>query len=184
MEDKLIIKSVTEALTGKQLYEFTVKVKFVEPVPEPTPLSFLDRIRGKQQPAPVQPETERHFTIYPCVAVNQYRIAGMAVTLPTDLFEDQTLMLSYVPEHLQSMIYIIAAAIQNNYKEPAPELITFLERNLDNIDIASLLMASLQATNMQSFMTSIVLMNGMAKILMPETSPLDGSGLIASHTVQ
>jgi hypothetical protein len=183
MEDNLIIKSVTDALTSKMLFHITVKVKEVERTPVPQQ-SIWDKLLRKPLPQPISPETERVFTIYPCVVVNQYRIAGMAATLPTDLFEEQSLMLSYVPEHLPKMLYIIASAIQNNHKEPNAELITFLERNLDNIDISNLLTASLQATNMQDFMTSIVLMNGMAKILIPQTSPLDGSGLIASHTAQ
>jgi hypothetical protein len=173
MEDNLIIKGVTDALTGKMIYEFTVKVRCVD-APIMPKQSRWDSLRRKPLPDPEQPETERNFQVYPCVAVNQYRIAGMAVTLPTDLFEDETSMLAYVPEHLPKMIYIIASAIQNNYKEPDEELITFLERNLDNLDIANLLTLSLQAANMQSFLTSIVLMNGTAKILIPETSPLDG----------
>jgi hypothetical protein len=173
MEDKLIIKGVTDALTGKMLYEFTVKVKCVEPVKAPKQ-SRWDRLLRKPTPASVEPETERFFQVYPAVVTNQYRIAGMATTLPSDLYEDETLMLSYVQEHLPKIIYIIAAAIQNNYKEPDPELILFLERNLDNVDVADLLTVSLQSTNMQAFLTSIVLMNRMAKILTPETSPIDG----------
>jgi hypothetical protein len=173
MEDKLIIKGVTDALTGKLIYEFTVKVREVEPVKQPA-RSAWDKILRRPAPAPVEPETERDFQVYPCVVTNQYRIAGMAATLPTELFEDETSMLAYVSEHLPKMVYIIAAAIQNNYKEPDAELIQFLERNLDNLDVVNLLTVSLQGANMQSFLTSIVLMNGMAKILIPETSPLDG----------
>jgi hypothetical protein len=183
MEDKLIIKSVVDELTGKMVYEFMVKIKVVEEVPAAA-LSFWDKLLRKPKPIPVQPETQRQFQIYPCVVVNQYRIAAMAVTLPDDLYDEEALMLAYVPEHLPKMLYIIAAAIQNNYKEPDPELITFLERNLDNIDISTLLMTSLQATNMQAFMTSIVLMSGIAKILTPQTSPREGRELIASHTEQ
>jgi hypothetical protein len=173
MEDALIIKGVTDALTGKLIYEFTVKVRCMEPVEQPT-RSIWDKLLRKPIPPMPQPETERDFQIYPCVVTNQYRIAGMAATLPVELFEDETSMLAYVPEHLPKMIYIIASAIQNNYKEPEAELITFLERNLDNLDVVNLLTVSLQGANMQSFLTSIVLMNGLAKILIPQTSPLDG----------
>lgn len=180
MENNNVIQAVVDALTGKVIYEFTVKVNYLEPRPK---RKFLDRIlRRKLQQSP-EPEKERSFKIRPCVVANQYRISAKALSLPVDLFEEQEKMLVYVPEHLPTMVYIIAAAVQNNYLEPDPELITFFERNLDNLDISELLVASLQGTNMQSFLTSIVLMKGTAKILEPKSSPLDGSELIASHTV-
>jgi hypothetical protein len=182
-EENNIISKAVDALTGKEVYRFTIGVRHVEGVAPPAPLSFWDRIRGRKLEPIAQPITERSFTIYPAVVINQYRIAGVAVTLPVEVFESSTAMLSLVPEHLPKMVYIIASAVQNNHLEPDPELITFFERNLDNIDIAQILTASLQASNMQSFLTSIVLMNEVAKILKPKTSPQDGSELIASHTV-
>jgi hypothetical protein len=174
IEENNIISAAVDTLTGKMLYKFTVKVRHVEAPPIPK-VRFWDKIQGKKPVPPPAPETERSFEICPCVAINQYRIAGVAVTLPSELFENATDMLAMVPEHLPKMIYIIAAAIQNNHLDPDPELIKFLERNLDNTDIVQILGASLQASNMQSFLTSIVLMNGVAKILKPKTSPLDGS---------
>lgn len=172
MNDTQIVQGVVDALTSKLLYEFKVKVKHVEPVIQPK-RSLWDRISRKPVER-IQPETERSFKIWPCVAINQYRIAGKALSLPDELFDDDTKTLSLVPEHLPTIIYIIAAAVQNNYLEPDPELITFFERNLDNPDIVQILAASLQAANMQDFSTSIVLMNGMATIVKPKTSPQDG----------
>lgn len=183
MDSRQIIKGAVDELTGKMIYEFTIPVKHVEPAILPK-RTLWDRVLRKPPPSIIEPETERSFQIYPCVAINQYRIAGEALTLPVDLLEDETQALTYVPEHLPTMIYIIAAAIQNNYLEPDKELIQFLERNLDNIDILKILAASLQNANMQSFLTSIVLMNGMASILKPEANPIDGRELIASHTAQ
>lgn len=181
MKDNQIIQAVVDALTGKVIYEFTIRVNYIEPISQPK-RSFLDKILRRPAPTDPEPERERLFQIRPCVVTNQYRISAKALSLPVDLFEEQEKMLAYVPEHLPTMVYIIAAAVQNNHLEPDLDLITFFERNLDNLDIADLLVASLQGTNMQSFLTSIVLMNGMAKILEPKSSPLDGSGLIASHT--
>ncbi|WP_114937578.1 hypothetical protein [Mucilaginibacter endophyticus] len=174
IEENNIISGAVDTLTGKLLYKFTVKVRHIEAM-KIKPPTLWDRIRGINGEVEALPELERSFEIWPCVAVNQYRIAGVAVTLPSELFENSTDMLAFVPEHLPKMIYIIAAAVQNDYREPDPELIQFFERNLDNIDIVQILSASLQAANMQSFLTSIVLMNGVAKILKPKTSPADGS---------
>lgn len=183
MKDNQIIQAVVDTLTGKVIYEFTIRVNHIEPV-VPTKQSFLDRVLRRPAPTDPEPETERSFQIRPCIVANQYRISAKALSLPVDLFGEQEKMLAYVPEHLPTMVYIIAAAIQNNHLEPDPALITFFERNLDNLDVVELLVASLQGTNMQSFLTSIVLMNGTAKILEPKSSPLDGSGLIASHIAQ
>lgn len=185
MKDKQIIQGVVDVLTGKMTYEFTVPIRVIEPVIQPEPVippkqSLWDRIMGKPKPEiiwpdVIEPETERSFTLYQSVVINQYRIAGKALSLPNDLFEEEEKMLAYVPQHLPTMCYIIAASVQNNYKEPDPELIKFFEYNLDNVDILQILVASMQAANMQSFLTSIVLMNGVAKILEPKTSPQDGS---------
>ena len=174
MQDSQIIQSVVDTLTGKMTYEFTVPVRVVEPFVEPK-RTLWDWICNKPVEPMKEPETERTFTIFPTVVINQYRIAGKALSLPADLFEEEEKMLAYVPEHLPTMVYIIAAAVQNNHLEPDPELITFFERNLDNIDIVQILVGAMAGTNMQSFLTSIVLMNGVAKILKPETSPIDGS---------
>lgn len=174
MRDYDIISSAVDALTGKQIYSFTIKNKN----PQTVRRTIFDWLMRKPM---AQPTLERKFDIYPSVVANQYRIAAKALSLPKDLFDDATLMLAYVPDHLPTMVYIIASAIQNTFEEPEADLIQYLERNADNIDIAQALGASLQATNMQSFSISIVLMNGMATFLKPKASPHDGSELIASH---
>lgn len=187
MQDKQIISAAVDALTGKKILSFTLINKVPDKIERPKPIqrTFLDKLFRRpivELPSVVEPILSRTFDIYPCVVANQYRIAGKALSLPDDLFEDQSIMLAYVPEHLPTMVYIIAAAITNTYEEPTDELIQYLERNLDNEYLMSVLAASLQQTNMQAFTISITLMNGVAKILTPEVSPLDGSELIASHT--
>lgn len=174
MIEKDIISSAVDALTGKMIYSFTLRNK----LPKQVKRTIRDWLMRRPI---VEPVLDRKFDIYPAVVANQYRIAAKALSLPKDLFDDATMMLAYVPDHLPTMVYIIASAIQNTYEEPAAELIEYLERNADNIDIAQALGASLQATNMQSFSISIVLMNGMATFLKPKASPHDGSELIASH---
>lgn len=161
-----IISAAVDTLTNKMVYSFTL----VNKTPEKVKRTFWERLMRK----PVKEvELSRSFNIYPCVVVNQYRIAAKAQSLPLELFEEQSLMLSLVPEHLPTIVYIIAAAIQNNKHEPEKSLITYIEDNIDNEEILDVLSASLQQANMQSFMNSIVLMNGVAKVL--KTSPIDGS---------
>lgn len=181
MTDNQIITAAVDALTGKTIYEFDIEnrsYKFI-PTPEQT---VWQRLLRKPIVEPTQVEKSRHFVIKPTVVANQYRIASKSLSLPVDLFEDQSKMLAYVPQHLPTMIYIIAAAITNTRDEPSSELIAYLEDNLDNLDVLQILAASLQSANMQSFLISITLMNGLAKILTTSVNPLDGSELIASHT--
>ena len=171
MTDNQIITAAVDALTGKTIYEFDVVNR------NPKRLTVLDKLLRK----PLQPD-KRHFIIKPTVVANQYRIASKSLSLPVDLFEDQSKMLAYVPQHLPTMIYIIACAIENREEEPDSELLHYLKWNLDNPDVLQILAASLQSANMQSFLISITLMNGLAKILTTSVNPLDGSELIASHT--
>ena len=171
MTDNQIITAAVDALTGKTIYEFDV-VNL-----NPSKRTLLDKLLRK----PLAPQS-RHFVIKPTVVGVQERIAASALSLPTDLFEDQSKMLAYVPEHLPTMIYIIACAIENREEEPDSELLHYLKWNLDNPDVLQILAASLQSANMQSFLISITLMNGLAKILTVSVNPLDGSELIASHT--
>lgn len=171
MTDNQIITAAVDALTGKTIYEFDV-VNI-----NPSKRTLLDKLLRK----PLAPQSRR-FVIKPTVVGVQERIAASALSLPTDLFEDQSKMLAYVPEHLPTMIYIIACAIENREEEPDSELLHYLKWNLDNLDVLQILAASLQQANMQSFLISITLMNGLAKILQVSVNPLDGSELIASHT--
>lgn len=181
MTDNQIISAAVDALTGKTIYEFDVENRSYKFIPTPKQTTW-QRLLRKPIVEPIQMEKSRHFVIKPTVVGVQERIAASALSLPTDLFEDQSKMLAYVPEHLPTMIYIIACAIENREEEPDSELLHYLKWNLDNPDVLQILAASLQSANMQSFLISITLMNGLAKILQVSVNPLDGSELIASHT--
>lgn len=172
-DDNKIISGAIDSLTGKLLLTLNIPVRWLPKVP------WWRRLFKK-----VKEENFRTYEIWPCVVANQYRIIGKALSLPNEVYSDANLLFPIFEQHQRTMVYIIAAAIQNNHLEPEKELITFLERNLPGEDILTALQASLQQVNMQSFFDSIVLMNGLVKIVSPETksSPLDGSELIASHT--
>jgi hypothetical protein len=191
MEEKQILKAVADTFTDKPLYEMVVKVRVVEEpevivTPEPAKRSFWDKLLGKPLPVPTapatmpEPERERMLTFYPAVVANQYRIAGEASLLPSTIYVDQSLNLSLIPEHQKRMVYIIAAALQNNHLEPDNSLIQFIERNFTGEQLREALTASFQTLNMEAFTDTIVLMKGIVNIL--QTSPQEGSELIASHT--
>lgn len=183
MEEINILTSIVDTLTGKPVYRLTIPIKWL-PDPPKVKRSLWDWLTRKPMPVLPDLETYRTLEFWPCVVGNQYRVAGRAVLLPKEIFEDQSYNIDLIREHQPNIVYMVAAALQNNHLEPDPELITFIERNLDGIDLINTLIASFQALNMQSFTNSIVLMKGAVSILKPKASPNDGSELIASHTLQ
>lgn len=183
MQDKFILKSVADTFTGKPVYQITIPVRVPKEVEQPK-RTLLGRILRKKPDQVKEPETSRAFEIKPCVVGNMYRVSGHAGLLPDDIFEHQSNNIKLITEHLPTITYIVASAIQNNHLEPDPELIKFLEDNVDAIDLYDLLKASFSSLRMDSFTNSIVLMKGTVGILNPETSPKEGRELIASHTAQ
>jgi hypothetical protein len=177
MEDKYILKSVTDALTGKVLHKITVPVKWLPP---PKTISWWRKIIQKSViKLPV--ETHRTFEIWPCVVGNQYRIAGHASLLKA-LTDDHRDNIALICENQPIVVYIVASAIQNNHLEPDQELIEFIQNNFDKDDLYTALKASFSNLGMESFSSSISLLKGTAAILTPtELSPKEGSELIASH---
>lgn len=174
-EDNKIVSAAIDTLTGKVLFTLNVPIRWVPSIP------WWKRIFRKKK----APERIRTYYIWPCVVANQFRIVGKALTLPNEIYQDANLLFPIFEQHQKTLVYIVAAAIQNNHLEPDPDLITFLERNIDGEDMLQVLQASLQQANMQSFFDSIVLMNGLVEIVNPslkKASPQDGSELIASHT--
>lgn len=177
-EEAKILKMVAETFTEKPNYKITVDVLVPDPIKK---ITFWDRIRGVKAE---EPESERTFTFHPCVVGNMYRIAGKAVTLPKEILSNDLSesVIPLIPDHLPTIVYIIASAIQNNHLEPEPDIIRFIERNFNHEQLFVCLHKSIENLGMQSFLSSIVSARGTVKVLNPETSPEDGSELIASHT--
>ncbi|MCZ4244981.1 hypothetical protein [Pedobacter punctiformis] len=177
MTENEILKGVTETLIEKPFYTVTVPIKELKPIPK---RSFFDKLVGKPI---IHQEVNRKFTINPCVVGNMYRIAGHAVSLPDEILEGSMAqsILPIINEHLSTLVYIVAAGIQNNKREPEQELISFIEDNFEAEDLYKTLHPILENLGMQSFLNSIALAKGTVRILKPNVSPLDGSELIASH---
>lgn len=173
MEESRILKSITDTLTGKKVHQITVPVKWVPKKPWWKRLSFRKTVI----------ETHRTFDIWPCIVSNQYRIAGNAALLIEGLYDDHSSNIKFINDNQPIVAYIVASAIQNNHLEPDPELIDFISNNFDGEDLYTALQASFDNLGMQAFSSSIVLLKGTVQVLIPEqTSPNDGSELIASHT--
>jgi hypothetical protein len=176
MQNRKVHQGVVNTFTEKPKLTFTVPVSWVPPV-EPVKRSLFDKVfRGKAIQLP-SVETERTFTIYPCKVANMWRLAGAASELPEEIREGTLaeIVLPLINDHLTTIVYIVAAGIQNNHEEPSPDLIQFIERNFDSEDLYTALFPVLENIRMQSFLNSIVLAKGTVNILKPKASPTDGS---------
>ena len=198
MTEKEIIGRAADALTEKAKFSITIPVSWYPelPTPEPLPIpkiTFVDKILRKTLPV-IAPdplpelETERELVFYPCKVANMSRIARTALLLPEEMLSEElnaaVLPLIADGSHLDNMIYIIAAAVQNNHMEPSNDLITFIKMNMDHEDMFLCMHQAFGSLGMQSFLNSIVLAKGTITVLKPEASPQDGSESIASHTAQ
>lgn len=161
-EDKIISASIDT---------FLEKAKYTLTVPLLSPKRTLwDWIRRK----PI--ETERSFTIYPCKAANMARIAHAALTMPTEIIAD-TKAEAYLPlinECMDTVLYVVAAGIQNNQHEPEQSLIDFLKINCDAIDLLHAAYYVMENVNMESFSNTTVLIRGAISII-KKTGPIDRS---------
>lgn len=180
MQEKEILQGIADTITGKP---FTITIPIICK-PEQPKRTLLERLLRK--PLPPEPPKERVITISPCVVANMYRVAGRACSLPEEIISGSLTeaVLPLIPVHLPNIVYIVAAGIQNDHLEPDPELITFIERNFEQDQLFECMYEAIEGLKLQSFLNSIVLAKGTVKILQPETSPNDGSELIASHTAQ
>ena len=161
-----------ETLIGREPFSITI------PIEEPK-RTFLQWLRGEAL------VTERTFVIKACKVGNMFRIASKALTLPNEISQGDLseAVLPLFNDHLPTIRYIVAAAIQNNKHEPATELINFITDHFDHEDLYKCMSYALDNIGLDSFLNSIVLIRGTVQVLKPrKTSPLDGSELIASHT--
>ncbi len=172
MQEEDVLSGIVDTLVEKEVYRFNITID------QPRKLSIWDRLLRRKV------EKFRTFVIKPCKVCNMARVAGNAVKLPKEILEGNLseAIMPLIPENIELMTYVIAAAIQNDDQEPKKSLITFIRRHFDNIDIYQGLHAALNGLEMESFLNSIVLAKGTISILKPKTNPMDGSELIASHT--
>lgn len=185
-EDKIISASVDTFL---EKAKYTLTVPLLEPIThykEQIPIykeqNWFERLTRKpkevieQDPEIDWIETERSFTIYPCKAANMARIARTALTLPLEIegYYKSDTILPLIDQHLDTVLYVVAAGIQNNQHEPDPQLIEFLRINCDAIDLLHAAYYVMENVNMESFSNTTVLIRGAISII-KKTGPIDRS---------
>ena len=108
-----------------------------------------------------------------CMACNMKRIVSAALLLPDELFgvKLKDIALPQINNNLDKLIYIVAAGIQNNSKEPEPELIDFVKNNFDHEQLLEGFNYTINQLGMQSFVGCLVIARG-SKILKGEDQKL------------
>jgi len=170
MQEELLLSAMAQTLVEKPKYTFTIQIAKPK-------RSFWQWLLRK----PV--ELSRDFMITPCKVENMARVAGSAVLFPKDISEGThaEVTIPLMLEHKDRMVYLVAAAIQNDDKEPSASLIRFLSSNCDSIDLMEAVSQSLDGLELTAFLNTIVLAKGSVNFLKP-ASPIEGRELIASHT--
>ena len=170
MQEELLLSALADTFVEKPKYTFTIQVAKPK-------RSFWQWITRK----PV--ELSRDFVITPCKVENMARVAGSAILFPKEIAEGThaEVTIPLMLEHKDRMVYLVAAAIQNDDNEPSASLIRFLKRNCDSIDLMEAVSQSLDGLELTAFLNTIVLAKGSVNFLKP-ASPIEGRELIASHT--
>ena len=151
MEDiKNIMSAAAEALVDKPLGELDIVIK------EPSTIEKLKlKITGGKKPI-------RKFVIERTVLRNCYRIASRAVLIDENIFQADIEKAIFEAgfQHYPDLVYIIAAGLQNNSKEPEQELIDFIWDNFTNEQMLYAFDKILSQYNIKDFMQSIILIKG------------------------
>jgi hypothetical protein len=149
-EQKNLLEKVSETITEKPV-KITVDVK-----PKNQLHAWLIKHRIKP--------SKRFFEIKPQRVGNVYRIAGRAVKLDTGkLFQTEDRigsMVDVLSRHGEDIFYIVAAAIQNDHREPTEALIEIVKNEFEMNDLLTVLQIAVSNYNINAFFNSIALMVG------------------------
>lgn len=98
------------------------------------------------------------------------KITAALVQLPTELYGHSNIdiALPFISGNLDRLTFIIAAAVQNDHKEPSKDLIAFIENNCSYSLYMEGLQYSIASTGMISFIEAYAMMKGAAAIINPE----------------
>ncbi|WP_285011195.1 hypothetical protein [Pedobacter faecalis] len=182
MEESKIFDLVTQTLNRYKVHTLQVRLsKSPAPTVEVLPQKWWERLIGRRprtiEIPPSEQDMVRKLEIWPARVSTQYRVAALSDKLvkTAELEEELSGNFRFVNANQPLIVEIVATAIQNDGKEPDPELIAFIEENVFGEDLYTALRAVFDNYGMQSFTNSIVLMKGTVKILKPKTSPTDGT---------
>lgn len=162
MTEPKVFSDVADTVTEKPV-SFDIDVK---------PKSKIHKLLLRLKLAP----TKHHFEIKPQRFRNVYRIAGRAVTFDVSAIVDSEdgidAMMNIMAKHGKDIEYIVAAALQNDHREPTQELLDIVGNDFEIEDIYTVLVIAVSNYRIQSFLNSTALIVGMKAILNKQAGPM------------
>lgn len=107
---------------------------------------------------------KKTFEIKPIVLGNLLRISKLLLTIQGSKGSDKSLLdqaYNLVRDHTETVVEIIAIAIQNNKYEPAAKLKRQIAENLTPKEVLHLVSAVLQQLDLTNFISSIISIRGL-----------------------
>lgn len=120
--------------------------------------TFIDKILFRPK--------KREFVIYKTRVCNMARCAEIAYRVPelkgqvNDVFDMTRIVMPLIKDHRKDFLYLIAACIQNNSKEPSKSLIKFLDDNLHAESLNEIGQSCLLNSGLMSFFAFALVLKG------------------------
>lgn len=117
----------------------------------------------------------KDFVIYKTRVCNMGRCAEIAYRITEvhsdiqDVFDMIKVSMPLIKEHRKDILYLIAACIQNNSKEPKKSLIKFLDDNLHGDSLNELTSSCLLNSGLMSFTAATAILKGVSVAIVQDT---------------
>lgn len=148
--EKDILHDVADTITGKP-YQFEIII-----LPQNRFHKWLQRIGWMP--------TKKEFSITPIVFGNLVRISKLLLSIDPGLIKGKNFLdISHhvVAAHADTIVTILAIAIQNNKYEPSSDLIKLIKYNLAAEEMYQLLAYVLDKMDLKNFISSIISIRGL-----------------------
>jgi hypothetical protein len=169
LDEKQVLQEVAKTITEAPV-KLTIDIK-----PKNKIHAWL--IRHKYCPS------QRFYEIKPQRVVNVYRIAGRAIKLDVEGIVENTdvfgMLMRTMATNGEDIFYIVAAAIQNDHREPTDKLIDIVKNEFEMEDILTVMKIAVNNYNVSAFLNSIALMTGIDAVKTRKVSPNENAEKIA-----
>ncbi len=157
MEKINVLQGVSDAVTQETFYfEITIP---------PT-----DRLHALLQRWKIKPE-KRTFKIAPLTLGSAMRISKLMIDVEFKGSVDISSMTEALHASGDKMAQVIGIAIKNRKAEPSQALVDLLKWNLSAAELKTLTSIVIKSLNIESFLTTIILMKGVNVLELKATKP-------------
>lgn len=126
---------------------------------------------------------EKDYLMQPLTMGTSMRISREILKItPENISQEEFMTVCYhaFDQYAPLVATVVALAITNTKKPPSQSLVELLLENLTPHELLQVMQVVVKQMDIQNFMTSIVSARGINILKVPETSPMDQRGQIAS----